>query len=112
MRTSARLLSSVVGSLPALLLLGSSAYALQATGNREAAADDWNPTKPLTGHPIQCENGRIKTFICDNVELLSYLPKQLFGESSGYDVWGWHDSTTGREFVLIGGAATAFVEVT
>jgi choice-of-anchor B domain-containing protein len=72
----------------------------------------WTPAMPLTGRAIKCENGKIRTFVCQNVELLAYLPKDSIGQSAGYDVWGWHDSTTGREFVLIGGASTAFVEVT
>src|SRR5690349_13299351 len=68
--------------------------------------------KPLTGQALACKQGKIKDFDCKNVELLSFLPKDSIGQSSGYDIWGWHDSTTGREFVLIGGVATAFVEVT
>jgi choice-of-anchor B domain-containing protein len=51
-------------------------------------------------------------FDCQNVELLAYLPADRLGQSVGADLWGWHDSTTGREFLAIGGAATAFVEVT
>src|SRR4051794_40155711 len=58
---------------------------------RQAApppAADWTPAMPLTGRALKCEHGRIKTFACANVELLSYLPKSALGESSGYDVWG------------------------
>jgi choice-of-anchor B domain-containing protein len=68
--------------------------------------------EPLTGRAIPCNQGKIKAFACQNVELLSYLPKDVIGQSSGYDLWGWHDSTTGREFAILGGESTAFVEVT
>ena len=69
--------------------------------------------KSLTGRAIPCKDSRIENFKCHNVELLAYLPKAVLGEATGYDVWGWGDSTTSREFVLIGGASgTAFVEVT
>jgi choice-of-anchor B domain-containing protein len=51
-------------------------------------------------------------FECENVELLSFLPQDSLGKSTGTDLWGWHDSTTGREYMLIGGASTAFVDVT
>ncbi len=104
-----------------LLSLGVVAFATIAPIGRGAAAvtmpqDDENTVealdRPLTGRDIPCEQGKIALFECENVALLSYLPKHLIGESSGYDLWGWHDSTTGREFVLIGGQSTAFVEVT
>lgn len=66
----------------------------------------------LTGKALPCNHGMIQSFACENVELLAYLPRASIGKSAGYDLWGWHDSTTGREFLLIGGKATAFVEVT
>jgi choice-of-anchor B domain-containing protein len=81
----------------------------QGTTNADTS---WTAGQPLTGRAIPCEGGKIKTFECQNVELLSYLPADGIGRSAGYDLWGWHDSTTGREFVIIGGSATAFVEVT
>src|SRR5436190_204353 len=68
--------------------------------------------EPLTGQALPCKQGKIKDFECKNVELLAYLPADRLGQSVGADLWGWHDSTTGREFLAIGGASTAFVEVT
>ena len=67
---------------------------------------------PLRGGVLKFVDGKIAAFECQNVELLSYLPGDSVGKSAGYDLWGWHDSTTGREFLLIGGVSTAFVEVT
>lgn len=69
--------------------------------------------RPVVGRAIPCTQGTILAFQCQNVELLAYLPRSAVGNSTGFDLWGWHDSTTGREFLLIsGGATTAFVEVT
>src|SRR5690242_11372078 len=87
------------------------AQAQQARGTA-AKAVPWTPDKPLTGHAIPCVNGKIESFECANVELLAYLPKDSLGQSVGTDLWGWHDSTTGREFAVMGGQSTAFVEVT
>jgi len=96
--------------LAAIIGRGSAAAAMpqDATNTDAGGSDD----KPLTGRALRCENGRIKTFECRNVELLSFLPKDSLAESVGTDLWGWHDSTTGREFAITGGEATAFVEVT
>jgi choice-of-anchor B domain-containing protein len=91
---------------------GQQAVSTQAPAPTPVAAADWTPAMPLTGRAIKCENGEIRTFKCQNVELLAYLPKDSLGKSVGTDLWGWHDSTTGREFVLVGGESTAFVEVT
>ncbi len=62
------------------------------------------------------------TFDCQNVELLSYLPPSAMGEGpdflgygsvGSFDIWGWVDSTTNREFAIVGGSdGTSFVEVT
>ena len=107
-----RVLSPSALALTAFLLLGhdSAAAAMpQSATNTDAT---WTPDQPLTGRAIPCENGKIKDFECQNVELLAYLPKDSLGQSVGADLWGWHDSTTGREFAILGGESTAFVEVT
>jgi choice-of-anchor B domain-containing protein len=99
-------------ALTAVVLLGhgsASAVMAQDTAHTDTG---WTDGQLLTGRAIPCENGKLKTFECQNIELLSYLPKDSIGQSSGADLWGWHDSTTGREFLLIGGASTAFLEVT
>ncbi len=84
-----------------------------ALGQAPAASDDWNMEMPLTGRALPCENGKIKEFDCENVELLSFLPPSVMGNAGGTDIWGWIDSTTKREFAIVaGGTGTAFVEVT
>jgi choice-of-anchor B domain-containing protein len=130
MRSSSSLLAPA-GVLGLVALLLSSACSPQVAGKREAVAGrpkptsaptfpagvvpaDWTPAMPLKGGVFKCgADGKIAAFECHNVELLAYLPKDSVGKSTGADLWGWHDSTTGREFLLIGGmGATAFVEVT
>lgn len=71
------------------------------------------PSEPVTGRAIPCKDGRIKNLECSNVELLAFLPKSAMGDAIGYDVWGWTDSATGRQFLASGAkSGTAFVEVT
>src|SRR5690349_3639403 len=85
---------------------GSAAVAFaQSPANTDA---DWTEDKPLAGRAMPCDQGMIKVFECKNVEILSYLPKDGLAGSVGQDIWGWHDSTTGREFAILGWEATIF----
>jgi len=78
-----------------------------------APQSNWTIDQPITGRALTCEKGRIKIFDCENVELLSYLPASAIGNVGQYDIWGWTDSATGREFALVGGhGGVSFVEVT
>jgi choice-of-anchor B domain-containing protein len=86
-------------------------YGATAAMAQNAADANWSNDKPLIGKAIPCDKGMIKEFECENVELLSFLPKDSLGQSVGTDLWGWHDTTTGREFAILGGESTAFVEV-
>ncbi|MGH7517144.1 MAG: choice-of-anchor B family protein, partial [Gemmatimonadales bacterium] len=71
---------------------------------------------PITGGERHCATGRIEAFECREVDLLSFLPLKAIGGRRGIelnDIWGWTDSSSGREFALIGRMdGTAFVEVT
>jgi choice-of-anchor B domain-containing protein len=70
----------------------------------------------ITGGERRCASGRIDAFECREVDLLSFLPLKDIGGRRGIelsDIWGWTDSTSGREFALVGRMdGTAFVEVT
>lgn len=62
-----------------------------------------------------CVDGRAAGYPCDRVDLLSVVPLTALGAAGtqANDLWGWTDSETGREFVLLGlGNGTAFVEIT
>jgi choice-of-anchor B domain-containing protein len=100
-------------SSPAALVLV--AVLLFGPGSATAAMPQIAPNtdaRPLTGRVRPCDKGQIEIFECEGVELLAFLPKDSLDYSVGADIWGWHDSTTGREFALLGGESTAFVEVT
>lgn len=96
------------------LLLGGQGVTMALGQQASAAADTgWTLDQSITGRAIPCKGGRIKSMDCQNVELLAYLPESAMGGAGTYDIWGWTDSATHREFAVVGGSdGTAFVEVT
>ncbi len=102
--------SALVG---AAVLMSSLCVAGAVGQQAPAATKGWTLDQPITGHALSCENGRIQTMDCRNVELLAYLPESAMGGAGEYDIWGWTDSTTGREYAVVGGSdGTAFVDIT
>lgn len=94
---------------------------------RDAASGEWRPSATLTDTAgsalpavtdgeVTCQGGKARTFECRDADLVSYLPAKAIGAQRGVlinDLWGWTDTTTGREFALVGRTdGTAFVEVT
>lgn len=70
---------------------------------------------PITGQEVSCSGGTASGYSCENVDLLSYLPIWSLGGGGGVelnDIWGWTDSTTGKEYALVGRTdGVAFVDV-
>jgi choice-of-anchor B domain-containing protein len=70
----------------------------------------------VAGGEVKCEGGKAKAFDCKDADLVAFLPKSAIGARRGTllnDIWGWTDSTTGREFAIVGRTdGTSFVEVT
>ncbi len=70
----------------------------------------------VTGGEVKCAAGKAKAFECKDADLVAFLPKSAIGAKRGTllnDIWGWTDSTTGREFAIVGRTdGTSFVEVT
>jgi len=59
-----------------------------------------------------CNAGMAAGYPCENVDLLSHLNSQAIGGGEMNDVWGWTDSNSGDEYVLIGrDAGTSFVNI-
>lgn len=102
-------------------------YRREGAGAREGAAGRWRdegmladtlgPGLPaVTTGEVSCQAGKARAFECKDADLVSYLPSKAIGAGRGVlinDIWGWTDSTTGREFALVGRTdGTAFVEVT
>ncbi len=59
-----------------------------------------------------CSGGMAGTYPCRNVDLLSVLPLGSIGGGNGNSMWGWTDSSTGKEYIIFGRTTGAsFVDV-
>jgi len=69
----------------------------------------------ISGGQIDCAQGAAQGYDCDEVDLLSFVPREALGAARGSrlnDVWGWTDASTGREYAIVGRMdGTAFVDV-
>jgi choice-of-anchor B domain-containing protein len=106
------------------------AYFFEGTGllyRRDGADGAWRETATVSdtvstvlpavsGGEVKCQGGKAKAFDCKDADLVAFLPKSTIGAKRGTllnDIWGWTDSTTGREFAIVGRTdGTSFVEVT
>ncbi len=67
----------------------------------------------MVGAQTVCSGGSAAGYACDGIDLMSFLPKSMFGSSSVNDIWGWTDPVSGDEYALLGlSNGTAFVNVT
>ncbi len=83
--------------------------------------DDNLPGNPDTGNPdtgadqtgrLVCENGMAGDFPCDDYDLMSRITLSSMNAQRGNDSWGWTDSTTGKEYAIMGlDNGTAFVDI-
>ncbi len=75
-----------------------------------------NVLQPVTGNRTNCSDGKANLFLCENVDLISFLPIRKMGGDRGVrlnDMWGWTDSETGKNYALVGrNEGTSFVDVT
>ncbi|MGH7510912.1 MAG: choice-of-anchor B family protein [Gemmatimonadales bacterium] len=94
---------------------------------RDRTGAEWRPSgtavdsvseglAPLSGGEVRCQAGKARGFECRDADLVSFLPVSALGGKRGVmlnDIWGWTDSTTNREFAIVGRVdGTSFVEVT
>ena len=74
-----------------------------------------NKSVSITGVKVPCENGKAGDYDCNSLDLMAYLtPSELSGgiHTELNDIWGWEDSTTGKEYALVGLLiGTSFVDV-
>ena len=88
---------------------GTVAGATDVTGPSDVTltiTDDDVPT------PTICTGGNAGVNLCDNVDLMSYLAMNDIGGGVGVDIWGWADSSTGKEYAIMGrSTGTAFVDI-
>ena len=59
-----------------------------------------------------CTGGSAGVNLCSDVDLMSYLAMNDIGGGVGVDIWGWTDSSTGKEYAIMGrSTGTAFVDI-
>jgi choice-of-anchor B domain-containing protein len=124
-------LGAAIAASNGLIVAGAPlAYFFEGTGllyRRDGADGRWRETATVSdtvstvlprvaGGEVKCEGGKAKAFECKDADLVAFLPKSAIGAKRGTllnDIWGWTDSTTGREFAIVGRTdGTSFVEVT
>ena len=59
-----------------------------------------------------CAEGMAGTYPCSNVDLMSVLALADIGGGDANDIWGWTDSSTGKEYAIMGRTnGTSFVDI-
>jgi len=59
-----------------------------------------------------CENGTAGSFPCNNYDLMSQISLATMNAGAGNDSWGWTDTSSGKEYALIGlNNGTAFIDI-
>lgn len=75
-----------------------------------------NVLQPITGNRINCSDGYADLYLCENVDLISFMPIRDIGGDRGVmlnDMWGWTDSESGKNYAIVGrNEGTSFVDVT
>jgi choice-of-anchor B domain-containing protein len=62
---------------------------------------------------LPCTDGMAGPFPCDGIDLMSFVPADEFNGAGQSDLWGWTDSETGDEYVILGKTnGVAFFRVT
>ncbi len=61
---------------------------------------------------MPCENGKAGEYPCNGYDFLGQIDLRTFDAQAGNDIWGWTDSTTGKEYALMGlDNGTAFIDI-
>ena len=80
------------------------------TENEDPVID--NPDPPINDGRIPCENGFAGIYACNGYDLMSRLSPSDMGAERASDLWGWTDTTTGKEYALIClNTGLAFVDI-
>ena len=59
-----------------------------------------------------CSGGMAGPYSCSNVDLMSFLALDDIGGGEGNDIWGWTDSSTGKQYAIMGRTnGTSFVDI-
>lgn len=74
--------------------------------------DDQFEAEPMVTF-APCENGMAGIYPCNGYDLLGRISLSGFSAAAGNDIWGWTDTSTNKEYALIGlDNGTAFVDIT
>lgn len=84
--------------------------------------DSIDPQSPSTLEPpgdgiahlkfTPCENGMAGDYPCSGYDLLGHIPIGNFSSPEANDIWGWTDTTTGKEYAIMGvDNGTVFVDI-
>lgn len=75
-------------------------------------SDTGNPDTAQTTSFLPCENGMAGEYPCNGYDLLGKISLEDFDSESGNDIWGWTDTSTGKEYALMGlDDGTAFIDI-
>ncbi len=98
-----------------LLLISSLFFLFSCSSSDNAPVNDAPEDmieNPQTGF-LPCNNGMAGIYPCNGYDLLGQISLASFSASAGNDIWGWTDSTNGKEYALVGlNNGTAFVDIT
>jgi hypothetical protein len=88
-----------------------SLFLLACTSSNDSYMMDKEDTE-MIGSLVPCENGMAGEYPCNGYDLLAQISLEGFESASGNDIWGWTDTTTGKEYALMGlDDGTAFVDI-
>ena len=74
--------------------------------------DDDIVENPQTGF-LPCTSGMAGIYPCNGYDFLGQISLAELNAASGNDIWGWTDTTNGKEYALVGlNNGTAFVDIT
>jgi choice-of-anchor B domain-containing protein len=79
----------------------------------EDPMDEPPPPPPPLLFPAPCEGGfAAGIYPCQGIDLIYHLDLDSMDASSGNDCWGWTDTSTGKEYAIIGlNNGTAFIDI-
>jgi choice-of-anchor B domain-containing protein len=109
---------AAVGSAATAIGAGNALVLVRRDGEWTPATHLESPPESLpalTGPEVRCTAESAAGWDCHDVDLVSFLPVSAIGGVRGMrlnDLWGWTDSTTGREYIIIGRSdGTSFVDM-
>lgn len=84
--------------------------------NEGLSAEGFVAINPHRVSSDKCTAGRARGYLCHNIDLKAFVPKDKLGGGSRVnlnDIWGWVDPVTGHEIAIIGLTnGTSFVDIT